>query len=136
MKRLVVVPLLLLTVLRLPAQTWRYAMAFSGQADRSAASFLTNASVLTGNAYVFTSLASAVNMNRTGIASTCYWLDRAATGMADRCEYGIPYDLKGSNTCASGPGSCGGPWNTGALADGWHHPDTGSDAVGWRDGHR
>jgi hypothetical protein len=120
MKRLFVVPLLLLTVPRLPAQTSRYAMAFSGQADRSTASFLTNASVLTGNAYVFTSLATAVNMNPTGIVLACYWLDRAATGTADRCDFGMPYDLKGSIACASGTGSCGGPWNTSALADGWH----------------
>jgi hypothetical protein len=39
----------------------------------------------------------------------CYWLDRAATGTPDHCEYGSPYDVKG-----------GGPWNTSTLPDGWH----------------
>jgi hypothetical protein len=121
MKELFVVPLLLLTVPCLPAQTSRYALAFSSQADRSAANFLVSASVLTGNAYVFTSLASSVNINPTGIGHVCYWLDRGATGAADHCESGTPYDLKGTFGCASGTASCGGPWNTSGLPDGWHN---------------
>jgi hypothetical protein len=120
MKIVFVLPLLFLTVLPLRAQTPKYALVISSQASRSAPSFLGSASVLTGNAYVFTSLASVVNANPAGIAQACYWLDRAATGTPDHCESGTPYDFKGSFTCAGGTGTCGGPWNTSVLPDGWH----------------
>jgi hypothetical protein len=121
MTKLFVLPLLLLAMLPFRAQAApQYALAISSQANHSAASFLGSTSVLTGNVYVFTSLASAINVSPAGIAKVCYWLDRAATGTSDHCEVGSPYDLKGSFTCASGTGSCGAPLNTSVLPDGWH----------------
>jgi len=121
-KKLMAVLALLLAALPARAQTPQYALAVSSQANRSAANFLTSASVVTGNAYVFTSSAGTININPTGIGHICYWLDRAATGTADHCEYGAPYDLKGTFACPAGVtgSSCGGPWDTTALADGWH----------------
>ena len=120
MKKVFALVALLLIALPLRAQTPRYALAVSSQANRSAASFLANASVLTGNAYVFTSAASALNVNPVGITQVCYWLDRAATGTPDHCEFAAPYDLQGTHACANGIGTCGGPWNTSAWPDGWH----------------
>jgi hypothetical protein len=109
---------LFLFALPFRAQASQYALAFSGQANRGAANFLGSTSVLTGNAYVFTSSAGTINQNPIGIAHVCYWLDRAATGAADHCEGGTPYDLKGTVSC--GTATCGGPWNTTAVTDGWH----------------
>ena len=121
MKKLFALPILLLALLPFHAQAApQYALAVSSQANRGAPSFLGSTSVLTGNVYVFTSLASAINVNPTGIAHVCYWLDRAATGTSDHCEGGTPYDLKGSFVCAVGTGSCGAPLNTSVLPDGWH----------------
>jgi hypothetical protein len=120
MKRLSTLSALLLSSLPLRAQTPRYALAVSTQANRSAATFLASTSVLTGNAYVFTSLASAINANPAGIAHVCYWLDRAPTGTADHCEFATPYDLKGTFACVNAAGNCGAAWNTAALPDGWH----------------
>jgi hypothetical protein len=119
-KALFVLPLLFLTMLPLHAQTPKYALVVSTQASRSAPNFLGSTSVLTGNAYVFTSPASAVNASPAGIVHVCYWLDRSATGTSDHCESGTPYDLKGTFTCATGTGTCAGAWNTSALPDGWH----------------
>jgi hypothetical protein len=120
MKKILVLATLLLIAMPLRAQTPHYALAVSSQPDRSAVSFLASATVLTGNAYVFTTAASAINANPTGIAHVCYWLDRAATGTPDHCESWTPYDLKGTFACANAAGNCGGPWNTTALPDGWH----------------
>jgi hypothetical protein len=120
MKKVFVLPALLLIVLPLRAQTPRYALAVSNQANRASASFLATSSVLTGSAYVFTSPASSPNANPAGIAHVCYWLDHATTATPDHCEYETPYDLRGTFGCANGIGTCGGPWNTGALPDGWH----------------
>jgi len=121
MKKLLVLPILFVAMPPFHAQAApQYALAVSSQANRSTPSFLGSTSVLTGNVFVFTSMASAINVNPTGIAKVCYWLDRAATGTSDHCEGGTPYDLKGSFACATGTGSCGGPWNTSVLPDGWH----------------
>jgi hypothetical protein len=120
MKKFLALSALLLTALPSRAQTPQYALAVSAQPNRSAATFLASASVLTGNAYVFTSPASAINANPTGIAHVCYWLDRAATGTADRCEFAAPYDFKGTFACANAAGNCSAAWNTTALRDGWH----------------
>ena len=121
MKKMFVLPIFLLAMPPFHAQAApQYALAVSSQANRGAPSFLGSTSVLTGNVYVFTSLASAINANPTGIKSVCYWLDRAATGTSDHCEGGTPYDLKGSFVCATGTGSCGAPLNTSVLPDGWH----------------
>jgi len=120
MKKLIVLAGLLLVTPPLRAQTPQYALAVSAQPNRGAATFLASASVLTGNAYVFTSPASAINVNPAGIAHVCYWLDRAATGTADHCEFETPYDLKGTFTCANAAGNCGAAWNTTTLPDGWH----------------
>lgn len=119
MKKFLALSALLALALPSLAQSPHYALAFSTQADRSAASFLVGASVLTGNAYVFTTLASAINVNPTGIAHVCYWFDRAA-GTPDHCESWAPYDLKGTFACAGAAGNCGAAWNTTALPDGWH----------------
>lgn len=103
MKTLLALPILFLAMPSFRAQAApRYALAVSSQANHSASSFLGSASVLTGNVYVFTSLASVINVNPTGIAHVCYWLDRAAMGTSDHCEAATPYDLKGSFTCATG----------------------------------
>src|ERR1700675_3794443 len=89
MKKLFALPILLLALLPFHAQAApQYALAVSSQANRGAPSFLGSTSVLTGNVYVFTSLASAINANPTGIKSVCYWLDRAATGTSDHCGGG------------------------------------------------
>jgi hypothetical protein len=120
MKKLLLIASLFLATQPLRAQTPHYALAFSTQANRSAANFLASASVLTGNAFVFTSSASALSANPAGIAHVCYWLDRAATGTSDHCEFATPYDLKGTFACAHAAGNCGGAWNTAALPDGWH----------------
>jgi hypothetical protein len=121
MKKISILAALLLIGLPSRAQTPpHYALAVSTQADHSAARFLSSASVLTGNAYVFTTPANTINANPTGIAHVCYWLDRAATGTPDHCESWTPYDLKGTFACANAAGNCGGPWNTTALPDGWH----------------
>jgi hypothetical protein len=120
MKKLLLIASLFLATQPLRAQTPHYALAVSAQADRSPASFLASASVLTGNAFVFTSSASALNANPAGIAHVCYWLDRAATGTSDHCEFATPYDLKGTFACTHAAGNCGGPWNTTVLPDGWH----------------
>jgi hypothetical protein len=121
MKKLFVLPILLLTLPPFQAQAApQYALAVSSQANRGTPSFLGSTSVLTGNVYVFTSLASAMNVNPTGIVLVCYWLDRAATGTSDHCEGQTPYDFKGSFACATGTGSCGAPLNTSVLPDGWH----------------
>lgn len=101
-------------------QTPQYALAVSSHADRASASFLASDSVLTGNVYVFSSSASALNANPAGIAHVCYWLDRPATATPDHCENFTPYDLKGTFDCTNDTGTCGGPWNTAALRDGWH----------------
>jgi hypothetical protein len=119
MKKTFVLAVLLFIAPALKAQTPRYALAVSAQANRGAASFLTSASVLTGNVYVFTSAASALNANPVGIARVCYWLDRAATGTPDHCESATPYDLKGTFACANAS-TCGGAWNTAAAPDGRH----------------
>jgi hypothetical protein len=120
MNKRIVLTTLLLAATPLRAQPPQYALAVSTQPNRSAAAFLTNASVLTGPAYVFTTPASALNVNPIGVAHVCYWLDRAPTTTPDHCEYVTPYDLKGSPTCPSGTGLCGAPWDTTALPDGWH----------------
>jgi hypothetical protein len=120
MKKLLALSELLLPALPLRAQTPQYALAVSAQPNRGAATFLSSASVLTRNAYVFTSQAVAINPNPAGIAHVCYWLDRAATGTADRCEFVTPYDFRGTFTCANAAGNCGAAWNTTTLPDGWH----------------
>ena len=120
MKKLLALSALLLPALPLRAQTPQYALAVSAQPNRSAATFLSSTSVLTGNVYVFTSSASALNANPAGIAHVCYWLDRAATGTADHCEFATQYDLKGTFACANAAGNCGAAWNTTTLPDGWH----------------
>ncbi len=120
MKKLLALSAFLLPALPLRAQTPQYALAVSAQPNRSAATFLSSTSVLTGNAYVFTSSASAINANPAGVAHVCYWLDRAATATADHCEFATPYDLKGTFACANAAGNCGAAWNTTALPDGWH----------------
>src|ERR1700675_3422929 len=102
------------------AQTPQYALAASSHDNRASASFLASDSVLTGNVYVFSSSANALNANPPGIAHVCYCLDRPATATPDHCENFTPYDLKGTFDCANGSGTCGGPWNTAALRDGWH----------------
>src|SRR5579872_4271828 len=71
-------------------QASQYALAFSSQANRGAANFLGSASVLTANAYAFTSSASVISQNPPAISHVCYWLDRAATGTADHCEGATP----------------------------------------------
>jgi hypothetical protein len=120
MKKLLALSALLLPTLPLPAQSPQYALAVSAQPNRTAATVLSSASVLTGNAYVFTSPANALNANPGGIAHVCYWLDRAATGTADHCEFETPYDLKGTFSCVNAAGNCGAVWSTTALSDGWH----------------
>lgn len=120
MKKLLTLSALLLSSLPSRAPTPQYALAVSAQPNRGAATFLASTSVLTGNAYVFTSPATAINANPAGIAHVCYWLDRAATGTADHCEFATPYDLKGTFACANAAGNCGAAWNTAALPDGWH----------------
>lgn len=120
MKKPVVLAVLLLIAPTLHAQTPRYALAVSNQANRGAASFLIPDSVLTGNVYVFSSQASALNANPAGISHVCYWLDRPATGAPDHCEALTPYDLKGTFGCANAAGTCGGAWNTATSPDGWH----------------
>src|SRR3984893_7706449 len=112
MKKILVLAALLVMALPLRAQTSDYDLAVSTKADRSASSVLGSASVLTGNSYVCTTPASAINVNPTGIAHVCYWLDRAATGTPDHCESWTPYDLKGTFACANAAGHCGGPLNT------------------------
>lgn len=116
--KLLIIAALFLFAMPFRAQASQYALAFSSQANRSAANFLASTSVLTANAYVFTSASGTINQNPTGISRVCYWLDRAATGTADHCEGGTPYDFKGTFTC--GTVTCGGPWNTAAVTDGWH----------------
>jgi hypothetical protein len=120
MKKFLALSALLLPALPLRAQTPQYALAVSAQPNRSAATFLSSAAVLTGSAYVFTSPANALNANPARIAHVCYWLDRAATGSADHCEFASPYDLKGTFACANAAGNCGAAWNTTTLPDGWH----------------
>ena len=120
MKKPFVLAVLLLIAPTLHAQTPRYALAVSNQANRGAATFLIPDSVLTGNVYVFSSQESVLNANPAGISHVCYWLDRPATGTPDHCEYVTPYDFKGTFGCASGAGNCGGAWNTATLPDGWH----------------
>ena len=120
MKKFLALSALLLQTLPLRAQTPQYALAVSAQPNHSAATFLSSTSVLTGNAYVFTSPASAINANPAGIAHVCYWLDRAATGTADHCEFATPYDFKGTFACTNAAGNCGAAWNTTTLPDGWH----------------
>jgi hypothetical protein len=120
MKKPFALTVLLLIAPTLQAQTPQYALAVSSQATRASASFLAPDSVLTGNVYVFSSQANALNPNPAGISHTCYWLDRPATGTPDHCEYVTPYDLKGTFGCASGAGNCGGAWNTATLPDGRH----------------
>ena len=116
--KLLIIAALFLFALPFRAQASQYALAFSNQANRSAANFLGSTSVLTANAYVFTSASGTLNQNPIGISRVCYWFDRAATGTADHCEGGTPYDFKGTFAC--GTATCGGPWNTAAVSNGWH----------------
>jgi len=120
MKKPFVLAVLLLIASSLRAQTPQYALAVSSQATRALATFLAPDSVLTGNVYVFSSQASALNANPAGISHVCYWLDRPATGAPDHCESAIPYDFKGTFACANAAGNCGGAWNTATLPDGRH----------------
>jgi len=116
--KLLTIAALFLFALPFRTQASQYALAYSSQANRGAANLLGSTSVLTANAYVFTSAAGTISQNPAGISHVCYWLDRAATGTSDHCEAGTPYDFKGTLTC--GTATCGGAWNTAAVTDGWH----------------
>ncbi len=96
-----------------------YALSVSTQSNRSGA-YALNGATLSGNAYVFTSLASQLtNYDPSGISKVCYWLDNTAmSGTATHCESVMPYDFAGSANNTST--SLANPWNTTVLANGTH----------------
>src|SRR6266536_2725279 len=93
-----------------------YALSVSASATHGGAVALQGAS-LTGNMYVFTSLASGLtNSLPTGISNVCYWLDNTSmSGTATHCEAAAPYDYAGSAST-----SAGNPWNTTLASNGTH----------------
>jgi hypothetical protein len=88
--------LLTLGLANAPAYAATYALSVSNSSSHSSAIAL-NGATLTGNEYVFTSLASGLtNFDPTGIAKVCYWLDNTAmSGTATHCESVVPYDFCG-----------------------------------------
>ena len=96
--------------------TATYALSVSTQSNRSGGIAL-NGATLSGNAYVFTSLASQLtNFNPTGITQVCFWLDNVSmSGAATHCESAVPYDYAGSVSTATAN-----PWNTAAVSNGTH----------------
>ncbi len=96
-----------------------YALSVSSSSSRSGAIALQGAT-LSGNAYIFTSLASQLtNFNPSGIAGVCFWLDNTAmSGTANHCESYAPYDLAG--TAGDTSTSAANLWNTTAVANGTH----------------
>jgi len=99
-----------------PPGTGTYALSVSTQADRSGGVGLQGAT-LSGNVYVFTSLASQLaNFNPTGISSVCFWQDNTnASGAATHCESAVPYDFASSVSTATAF-----PWNSASLPNGAH----------------
>src|SRR6266542_2240342 len=117
--RMFAVLLLSIGLAQATAHAATYALSVSSSSSRSGAIALQGAT-LSGNAYIFTSLASQLtNFNPSGIAGVCFWLDNTAmSGTANHCESYAPYDLAG--TAGDTSTSAANLWNTTAVANGTH----------------
>src|SRR6266536_2399135 len=117
--RMFAVLLLSIGLAQATAHAATYALSVSSSSSRSGAIALQGAT-LSGNAYIFTSLASQLtNFNPSGIAGVCFWLDNTAmSGTANHCESYAAYDLAGSTGDPSN--SAANPWNTTSIGNGTH----------------
>src|SRR6266542_1351508 len=116
--RMFAVLLLSIGLAQATAHAATYALSVSSSSSRSGAIALQGAT-LSGNAYIFTSLASQLtNFNPSGIAGVCFWLDNTAmSGTANHCESYLPYDFGSTGDTSN---STANPWNTTSIGNGTH----------------
>jgi 5-hydroxyisourate hydrolase-like protein (transthyretin family) len=97
-----------------------YALSVSISSDRKYYVSGLQGALLSGNAFIFTALASQLtNFNPTGITSVSYWLDNPAmTGSPMHTQSVTPYDFAGPTNIPA-PGLAN-PWDTTTVPDGTH----------------